>query len=502
MANVGSWTLASGPDGPRTVYGQVKYASGPWSPVASLSLTLDLTPSSSIYVDIDSVGARIHPPPSFDWHARTATPADRIVGRGSDDGSPDPRTVGVGDDTRFIYLQGSDEPLAPGSYVVHRRSDFGCENACVVVGASGRFCEASGGTFTVTDVAFSPEGDLAVLDADFRVECVDTLMSGSIRYGSARDIVGLDQDAESLLFPEVKVGDTSAKRSISFTNIGTTSTSLGDADLAGDEPDDFAITSDHCSGATLAVGESCSVGVSFAPSDLGDRQAYLDIPDDTARGSRHVIVQGVGASTSPPKAGTVIVMGGARCADSRSVTVRATGATDAEGIQRLELSNVPDTAFVSRSVAPPQRWKLTAGDGRKTVYARWRNAAGQVSPVVKDSILLDTTVPGASRPQPSIRAGDRVTGGRLRVRLAWTGSDATCGVARYVVSVSRNGHDWTRSGDTTTAAHAARHLSKGSTYRFRVRAIDKAGNVGHWAAGPTFRIVGSKAHPRLEVVQP
>ena len=92
--------------------------------------------------------------------------------------------------------------------------------------------------------------------------------------------------------------------------------------------------------------------------------------------------------------------------------------------------------------------------------------------------------------------------GRVRVRLAWTGSDATCGIARYVVSVSRNGHAWTRSGDATSAAHVIRHLAKGTTYRFRVRAIDKAGNVGHWAAGPAFRIVGSNAHPRIQLVQP
>ena len=32
--------------------------------------------------------------------------------------------------------------------------------------------------------------------------------------------------------------------------------------------------------------------------------------------------------------------------------------------------------------------------------------------------------------------------------------------------------------------------------------LDKAGNVGDWARGLTFHIVGSKAHPRVEIVQP
>ena len=502
VANDDWWTLAPGADGPRTVYGQVQYESGLWSPVASVSLTLDRTPESSMYFDFDEVGARIHPLPSFDWHARTATPADRVFGVGSSDGTPDPMTVGVGDETRFIYFQNALGPILPGTYAVSRNGDEPCENACVAVAGMGNYCRATGGSFTVDDVAFTPDGDLAVLDADFSVVCIDTLMSGSIRYGATRDIVALDQDAESLQYPEVKVGEQSAEHSISFTNIGTTSTTLGEADLAGDEPADFAIASDHCSGATLAVGASCSVGVSFTPSDLGDRRAFLDIPDGTARGSRHVLVEGTGASTSPPTAGTVVIMGGARCTNSRSVQVRATGATDAVAIARLELSNLPATGYVSRPISPPQTWKLTAADGRKSVYARWWNRAGQTSAVAKDTILLDTTAPRATPPGASIRAVDGVVDGRVRVRFAWTGSDATCGIARYVVSVSRNGHAWTRSGNATSATHVIRHLAKGTTYRFRVRAIDKAGNVGHWAAGPAFRIVGSNAHPRIQLVQP
>jgi hypothetical protein len=36
----------------------------------------------------------------------------------------------------------------------------------------------------------------------------------------------------------------------------------------------------------------------------------------------------------------------------------------------------------------------------------------------------------------------------------------------------------------------------------RFRGLHKAGNLGDWAASLTFRIAGSKAHPRVEVVQP
>ena len=289
-----------------------------------------------------------------------------------------------------------------------------------------------------------------------------------------------------------------ASRSVSFTNIGTTATTLGDAELAGGERDDFAITSDDCSGATLAVGESCDVRVTFTPSDLGQRQAFLEIPDDTPRGSRHVMVQGDGAAPTPPTAGTLSVARGERCTDARSVKVRATGATDAVGIDRLELSNLPDDGLLSRPIDPPQRWTLTAGDGRKVVYARWWNLAGQASTVVKDAILLDTTSPETSVRRATIRAGNRVIDGRVRVRLAWGGSDATCGIAGYDVGLSRNGHAFERIADQTTATHVGQRLRQGPTYRFRVRAIDKAGNVGNWATSGSF---GSSAARPIRAIE-
>ena len=80
----------------------------------------------------------------------------------------------------------------------------------------------------------------------------------------------------------------------------------------------------------------------------------------------------------------------------------AAGATDAVGIDRLELSNAADDGFKTKRIDPPQRWTLSDGDGRKRVFARWWNAAGLSSAVVKDGILLDTTDPEATAP-PSYR---------------------------------------------------------------------------------------------------
>jgi len=38
-------------------------------------------------------------------------------------------------------------------------------------------------------------------------------------------------------------------------------------------------------------------------------------------------------------------------------------------------------------------WSITPGDGEKMVYAHFRDAAGNISEIVSDTIFLDTSVP-------------------------------------------------------------------------------------------------------------
>ena len=130
------------------------------------------------------------------------------------------------------------------------------------------------------------------------------------------------------------------------------------------------------------------------------------------------------------------------------------------------------------------------------------DAIGGGASTAGDVAAACKTDPEATAPTARIRDGDRVINGLVRVRLRWSGSDATCGIRRYVLGVVRNGNDLGRSGDPTALTHAARDLRVGPTYEFRVRAIDKAGNASRWMAGESFRIVGTKAHPRIEIVGP
>lgn len=114
---------------------------------------------------------------------------------------------------------------------------------------------------------------------------------------------------------------------------------------------------------------------------------------------------GGGGSTpvdvTPPTNTTVVVNGGAAATTSTSVTLTL----GAVGASQMIVGNTSD--FVGSSYvtyATSLAWTLTSGNGAKTVYAKFKDAAGNVSGVVSDTITLDTsatpeqTIPPATVP--------------------------------------------------------------------------------------------------------
>jgi uncharacterized protein YkwD len=75
---------------------------------------------------------------------------------------------------------------------------------------------------------------------------------------------------------------------------------------------------------------------------------------------------------------------------------------------------------------------------------------------------------------------------RSKVTLTWAGGDTrlqvlTSGLRYYQLQRRKNGGAW-YTYDLTTRTSLTRLWTRGATYEFRVRARDKAGNWGKWAA--------------------
>lgn len=87
---------------------------------------------------------------------------------------------------------------------------------------------------------------------------------------------------------------------------------------------------------------------------------------------------------------------------------------------------------------------------------------------------------------------ETIAGGTLDdtvpVTLGWTGRDVGWGIGSYRLQQSTDGGSWRSVAlPTPRTTTLTRRLAPGHTYRFRVRATDKAGNVGAWRYGPSFR---------------
>jgi hypothetical protein len=98
-------------------------------------------------------------------------------------------------------------------------------------------------------------------------------------------LLGVGTQAEVAISPTSKdFGDrrvgSGPSSAVDFTvsNNGAAPLAVGTVSLAGDDPNQFDITSDTCTGTSVAPGASCDIGVAFDPSTAGDLSASLRVP--------------------------------------------------------------------------------------------------------------------------------------------------------------------------------------------------------------------------------
>jgi hypothetical protein len=100
-------------------------------------------------------------------------------------------------------------------------------------------------------------------------------------------------------------------------------------------------------------------------------------------------------------------------------------------------------------------------------------------------------LPVATMPDVMPTAGGTTSGTRVPVTIAWSGTGADAAIASYKLQrLNAAGTAWTDVPLVPALATSVRlNLTAGTTaYRFRVRAIDAAGEVSDVATGPTIRI--------------
>lgn len=193
----------------------------------------------------------------------------------------------------------------------------------------------------------------------------------------------------------------------------------------------------------------------------------------TARIDLGAAVAGVVTDVTSPT-GTVSLATGTTYTKTTAVTL-AIAASDASGVSQMCVTNTT-TCSTFEAFSTQKAWTLPAGDGEKTVTVFLRDSKGNTTSSTtspKLTVRIDATAPTNGTATASTTDGS--------VSLAWKGfTDAGSGIASYRVAAATSA---TAPSSCATAVYtgsglAFTHtgLTAGTTYSYRICAVDNAGN--------------------------
>lgn len=138
--------------------------------------------------------------------------------------------------------------------------------------------------------------------------------------------------------------------------------------------------------------------------------------------------------------------------------------------------------------ASPSHWKLMMSSKYNYIGV---GIAYRSSNTKSFSSLIFTESPDLSKPKAAM---DGASYSGTNTAWAWHGYDPvlqthTSGLKSFDIQTRVDSGDWrTAASKTTSTSRAWNGLSRGHTYGMRVRARDKAGNVGAWSSELRLRI--------------
>jgi hypothetical protein len=197
------------------------------------------------------------------------------------------------------------------------------------------------------------------------------------------------------------------------------------------------------------------------------------------------------APTNP----SVIINDNATYTNNRNVSLALSASDLTSGLSQMNLRNEGESWAGWRAYQSPYSWTLPSGDGTKTVYAQFKDAAGNTSPTASDSITLDTTAPNNPTNvdvTPPV-ANDTCQNSVNDVRFTWSGANdpggSASGVADYCVYWGSDPNG--TSGNCQANADYDPQAVPTGTYYLRVSTRDRAGNTAGWTILFTLRYDGT-----------
>ena len=190
--------------------------------------------------------------------------------------------------------------------------------------------------------------------------------------------------------------------------------------------------------------------------------------------------------------GTIAINGGASYTTSRAVTLNLTASVS---VTQMRFSN-GGRYSKAESFAATKPWTLTSGNGVKTVSVQFREASGTWSQAFSDTITYDSTAPTISSVGSSNIGASSAT-------ITWTTNEASTSRVQYGLTTAYG--QTTAPNELLVTAHsvALLGLAPNTTYNYRVRSIDAAGNE-RVSANRTFLTISppDTTAPTVQLIEP
>lgn len=209
-----------------------------------------------------------------------------------------------------------------------------------------------------------------------------------------------------------------------------------------------------------------------------------------ALSASEIVLDMQGPVTAPPPApdtvpptGSLSINGGATSTAQTAVTLGLSAVDNASGVTHMRFSNDGNTFGNPIAFASTSPWTLSAGDGVKTVYAQFRDGAGNWSAVVSSTITLVTPPSDTTPPVGSVVInGGATSTSTPTVTLSLTATDDATGVTQ--MRFSNDGVTFSAASSFSTTASWSLSAGNGVKQVF-AQFRDGAGN---WSNAATATI--------------
>ena len=165
---------------------------------------------------------------------------------------------------------------------------------------------------------------------------------------------------------------------------------------------------------------------------------------------------------------------------TRTVTLTLSATDALSTITQMRFSNTGTSFSTAEAYATTKTWTLSSGAGTKTVYVQFKDAVGNWSTLpITDTIVLDTTAPTISaRTATSITTNSST--------ITWTTNEPATSRVDYGLTTSYGSTTTLDPALVTSHSVLLTGLAPNTTYNYRVRSIDAAGNE-RVSANSTFK---------------